>query len=171
MIWPLPTANSCLLRKSVGLELATGKISARLFITPHTNTDLFLSPRRVRLPSGYHGKLYLRSSMVTAGLACEPGIVDEGKGVGVVSCKKNVFLFLDYVTDEVFLTVTNTSSKPVILPAGTRFAQMVLDKTHRAVTGVIQPAFDRAPRGPSGSTGGVALESPEAGLGCDVIDA
>lgn len=90
---------------------------------------------------------------------------------GVVSCKKTSFSFLDYLTGEVFLTVTNTSSKPVVLPAGTRFAQMVLDKTNRAVTGVIHPAFDRVPRGQSGSTGGVALESPEARPGCDANDA
>ena len=68
---------------------------------------------------------------------------------------------LDYIDNEVSLTVTNTNQAPMTLEAGTRFAQMVLDKTYRANmnTYISLPSIDQQTNGESGSTGGDALSS------------
>ena len=60
---------------------------------------------------------------------------------------------LDYLDNEVYLTVTNTNEETVTLGAGCRFAQMVLDKTYHANSCIIVPPIDQQARGPSGSTG------------------
>jgi dUTP pyrophosphatase len=62
----------------------------------------------VQIPTGYYGQLTIRSSLAAKGLLLLGGVIDS-----------------DY-RGEVKAIVTNTSTVPYVLAAGTRFCQMLV---------------------------------------------
>ena len=108
---------------AVGYDLVTTEDATVLNVRAEDKAGMLHTGLSLEIPKGYHGKLYLRSSMgknTKLRLANQTGIIDS-----------------DY-RGEIMLPVDNMGTERINIAAGTRIAQLVIEKN-------IEVYFEEAP--------------------------
>ena len=108
---------------AVGYDLVTTEDATVLNVRAEDKAVMLHTGLSLEIPKGYHGKIYLRSSIgmnTKLRLANQTGIIDS-----------------DY-RGEIMLPVDNMGTERINIAAGTRIAQLVIEKN-------IEVYFEEAP--------------------------
>lgn len=104
----------------------------------------------VKIPDGYYGRIAPRSGMSARGVWVNAGVIDPGY-------TGELRVMAAHASDERCCAATAATARKFVLPAGTKIAQLILEKVATPPVVVIEagevlPATDRGAAG-FGSTG------------------